>query len=59
MTITVPEVAGLLGCSAWAVYQSVRRGDFPVQAIRVGRKILFSAAAVNQLLEAPSSEVHR
>jgi len=50
MTVTVPEVAQLLGISPWTVDESIKRGDFPVPAIRVGRRIVFSKAAVEQLL---------
>ena len=47
---TADEVAGLLGVSPWAVYESVRRGDCPVAPIRVGRRLVWPRAAVDRLL---------
>ena len=49
-TLTVDELAAALGVSAWTVYESVRRGECPVRPIRVGRRILFARAAVEQVL---------
>jgi excisionase family DNA binding protein len=52
-TLQAQELAERLGVSTWAVYQSVREGTCPVPAIRVGRRIVFSKAAVEALLGAP------
>lgn len=49
-TLTVPEVASLLDCSNWAVYEALKRKDFPIAPIRVGRRILFPKARVFALL---------
>jgi excisionase family DNA binding protein len=49
-TYTVPEVADLLGLSAWSVFAHVKDGTFPVAPIRCGRRILFSKALVDALL---------
>lgn len=49
-TLTVPELAAVLGVSPWSVYESVRRGDCPVVPVRVGRRVVFSRAAVDRLL---------
>jgi excisionase family DNA binding protein len=49
-TYTADELADLLGCSSWALYQSVRRGDCPFPPIRVGRRIVFPKAVVDRLL---------
>ncbi len=49
-TITATELAALLGGSTWSIYQSVRRGDCPVPPIRLGRRLLWSKAAVDALL---------
>jgi hypothetical protein len=38
-TLNVAEAAPLIGCSSWAVYEAIKRGDFPVEVLRVGRKI--------------------
>ncbi len=40
-TMKVPEVAELLDVSPWTIYESVKRGDFPLKEIRVGLLILF------------------
>jgi excisionase family DNA binding protein len=50
-TMTAPEVAEALGVSTWAVYEAIRRGDFPIPVIRVGRRILFATATVTKLLD--------
>lgn len=49
-TLTVDELAAALGVSSWGVREAVRRGDCPVQPIRVGRRIVFPRAAVECLL---------
>ena len=51
------QLADLLGVSEWALYQSVRRGDCPVPPIKVGRRLVWSRAAVDRLLglSAPAS----
>lgn len=38
-TIDVAQAAPLLGVSTWAAYESIKRGDFPVEVLRLGRKI--------------------
>lgn len=48
--LTVPEVAERLGCSSWAIYQSLKRDDFAIPPIRIGRKIVFARARVDALL---------
>lgn len=60
MTLAVysaEEVAALLGVSAWAIYNEVRRAEAgepsgPVGrlAIRVGKRVLFPKAAVDRIL---------
>lgn len=49
-TLTVAELANLLGVSEWAIYQSARDGTCPIPPIRVGRRLVFARAAVEQLL---------
>ena len=51
------ELAELLGCSAWAIYNEVRRaeagepaGPIGALAIRVGRRVVFPRASVDRLL---------
>jgi excisionase family DNA binding protein len=48
-TMTVEELAELLGTGRTATYDAVRQGNLPV--IRVGRKLLIPTAAVRRLLE--------
>jgi excisionase family DNA binding protein len=49
-TMTVPEVAEVLGVAPWTVYKAVREGTFPIGAIRVGRLVLFATARIAELL---------
>ena len=49
-TVTVEELAELLGVSSWAVYQACRSDSCPVPPIKVGRRIVFPKAAVDRLL---------
>jgi predicted transcriptional regulator len=55
-TLTVDELAALLGVSAWSVYLSGRRGHSPVRPIRAGRRVLFAKGAVEQVLGALEAE---
>lgn len=47
-TLTVEEVAALLGVSRSTAYEAVRRGTIP--AIRLGRRLVVPTAAVLCLL---------
>lgn len=49
-TYDAGQVADLLGVSTWAIYESVRRGECPVDPIRVGRRLVWPRAAVDRLL---------
>ena len=49
-TYRAEQVAQHLGVSIWAVYESVRRGDCPVSPIKIGRRLVWSKAAVDRLL---------
>lgn len=48
---TTEQTAALLGVSSWTLYESVKRGDPPVPPIRVGRRIVWSRAAIDRLLD--------
>jgi excisionase family DNA binding protein len=48
-TMTVEEVAELLGTGRTATYDAVHRGEIP--CIKVGRKLVIPTAAVRRLLE--------
>jgi predicted DNA-binding transcriptional regulator AlpA len=49
-TITAQELAEMLGVSTWAVYESAKAGTCPVEPIKVGRRLVWSRARVEQLL---------
>jgi len=51
-TMNAKELADALGISQWSIYQSVRDGDCPIPPIHVGRRIVWSTAAVDALLGA-------
>jgi len=48
IVITVPEAARALDIGRNSAYAAVRRGDLP--AIRMGRRLLVSKAALEQLV---------
>lgn len=48
--LTVEEAGALYGLGKSASYQAVARGDIP-GVIRIGRRILLSAAAIERHLE--------
>jgi excisionase family DNA binding protein len=48
-TLTVDQVADILGTGRSATYEAIKRGELP--SIRVGRKIVVPTAAVRRLLE--------
>ena len=48
--MTVPEVAELLGLAPWTVYHQIKSGLFPVEPIRIGRKILFAKSRIESWL---------
>lgn len=50
LTLTVPEVAKLLGLSENSAYTAIARGDFPLPVIRIGRRLLVPRAKVHALL---------
>jgi hypothetical protein len=49
-TVTVVELAALLGVSPWTLYAAVKDGVSPVPPIRVGRRVVFALAGVAALL---------
>jgi excisionase family DNA binding protein len=48
-TLTIPEVARLLGVGRNTLYDAVNRGEIPV--LRIGRRILMSRPAFDRLME--------
>ena len=49
-TLTVPEAAELLGISSWQAYALIKRGEFPVAPLRLGRAIRIPRAPLERLL---------
>ena len=49
LTLTVNEVAAMLGLSRNACYQAVQRGELP--AIRIGKRLLVPKASLFKLLD--------
>lgn len=48
-TITVDELAKVLGIGRRQAYEAVNRGDVP--SIRIGQRILISSRVLNQILD--------
>jgi excisionase family DNA binding protein len=48
LTLTVPEVAALLGLSRNGTYAAIAAGEIP--SIRIGRRLLVSKAALGRML---------
>jgi hypothetical protein len=40
----------VLGVSTWSGYQAIKRGDFPVRTIPVGRRIVVPTAPLRKIL---------
>jgi excisionase family DNA binding protein len=49
-TLTTEELAKALGISRNKAYEMVRTGDVPIPPIRLGRRIVFSRAALETFL---------
>jgi len=49
-TYQAKELAELFGCSTWAIYEAVRRGDCPVEPIKIGKRLVWARARVDALL---------
>lgn len=49
-TLSVSEAAALLGISRGAAYESIRTGEFPVEVLRIGRRILVPTAPLLAVL---------
>ena len=52
-TVTVPEAAQLLGLSAWAYYEAVKRDEVPY--VRVGRRVLVPVPKLREMLGDPEA----
>lgn len=57
-TIDAAELAEALGVSTWTIYQSIKDDSCPLPVIRIGRRLVFSRAALQDLLGAGVEESH-
>lgn len=49
VTLTVDEVAKLLGISRWTAYECVRTGELP--SVKFGRRVLIPRHRLQQILD--------
>jgi len=56
LTMTIPEVAKALGISRGLCYDLARQNKLPVKVIKLGRRMVLSRKAVEELLEAGKSK---
>ena len=50
LTMTIPEIAKILGISRGLAYDLARRDALPVPVIKLGRRMVLSRKAVERLL---------
>jgi len=55
-TIDAAELAETLGVSRWLIYESIREGTCPIEPIRIGRRLVFSRAKLDELLGADGAD---
>lgn len=53
-TLDAQQVAGILGCSVWCLYETVKRGECPVAPLHLGRKLRWPTAAVLHAVGLPA-----
>ena len=58
LTLTVEEVAEMLGVSRGLAYALARRNELPVPVIKLGRRMVLSRKAVEALLSAHGEAGH-
>jgi predicted DNA-binding transcriptional regulator AlpA len=56
-TINAEQLAQLLGVSRYSVYEAAKAGTLPIPPIRVGRRMVWSAARVADLLGVESLDL--
>lgn len=49
-TVDVPIACAALAISTWSGYQSIKRGDFPVPTLTIGRRIVVPTAPLRRAL---------
>lgn len=50
-TVSVPEAARALGISSWLAYELIKRGEFPVQTLRLGARLRVPTERLRRVLE--------
>lgn len=50
LTMNIDDVAPLLGINRSTAYELIRRGTFPLPVIQLGRRVVISRKAVEELL---------
>ena len=50
LTLNIDDVAPLLGINRSTAYELIRRKEFPLPVIRLGRRLVISRQAVDDLL---------
>ena len=56
-TVDVAEASQELGINKLTAYDSIRRGDFPLPVIKIGRRYVIPRAALERLLAGESGSV--
>ena len=55
-TVKVPESCAALGVSSWSGYEAIKRGDFPVPVIAIGKRLVVPTAPLRKLLGLDAEE---
>ena len=58
LTMTIPEVARVLGISRGLAYELAKRDELPVSVIKLGRRMVLSRRAVEALLSGNGEAKH-
>jgi predicted DNA-binding transcriptional regulator AlpA len=53
-TVNVDAAAARLGISSWSAYEAIKRDEFPVPVIKIGRRIVVPTKSLDDLLGAES-----
>jgi predicted DNA-binding transcriptional regulator AlpA len=55
-TVKVPEACVALGISDWGGYAAIKRGDFPIPVIVIGKRIVIPTSPLRKLLQIDTDE---
>jgi excisionase family DNA binding protein len=56
-TCSLPEAAAALGISQWLAYELVKRGEFPVPVLKLGRRLRVSNRQLHAFIEGDGTAV--